>query len=232
MPRPPIRPARPNRALWRLGAALVALWPGAAAAHPHVFIETGRGLLFDDLGRLVAVEVSWRYDALYSLMMIADHGLDGDGDGLPDAARLARFAGQDVDWAAGFPGHLDLRIGGQAVALAPPEDHRAFYVEGRIITTHRRPLRQPVQIGKDQRLDLRAYDPEFFVDYTTPDPPAIRGRADCRVTRRAPDPSPADQALLARLAALDMSQDAADLADLPDVGIRFATVDEIRCGGR
>lgn len=212
-------------------AVLIWLAAGAAQAHPHVFIETGRGLVFDTAGRLIALDISWRYDALYSLLMITENGLDSDGDGQPDPARLAAYAGHDVDWAAGFPGHVDLRLNGQPLALAPPVDHRAEYADGHITTRHRRPLAQPFVPTATQLIELRAYDPEYFVAYDTPAPVRITGRSDCRAIPHRPKPTAGDQVLLDRLAQLDMTQDATVFANLPDVGITFATVDEIRCGG-
>ncbi len=64
------------------GAALVLAagigLSSSAVAHPHVFVDTGFVPVFED-GRLVGVETSWRFDPIYSEVVLADFDLDGDG---------------------------------------------------------------------------------------------------------------------------------------------------------
>ncbi|WP_134680492.1 DUF1007 family protein [Paracoccus ravus] len=217
-------------------AALLAALSGAclaaapAAAHPHVFIEADAALIFDQSGRLEAIRVTWTYDEFYSLMMIEDGQLDSNGDGTPEAERLAAFAGQDVDWAAGFPGHI-LVEQGATLPLDPPLEHEAAYAKGRIVTSHLRPLTEPLAVTAAQPLRLRLYDPEYFVAYDTPRAPSIEGRSDCKVTRHAPDSSGQGE-LLAALQDLDMTADSISVMEMPDVGITFAEGFEVTCGAR
>ena len=63
-------------------AALMILPPAGALAHPHLFIDAGLELVYDDQGALSQVAVEWRYDAFYSLLIVEDLGLDPDGDGI------------------------------------------------------------------------------------------------------------------------------------------------------
>ncbi|MDS9468499.1 DUF1007 family protein [Paracoccus sp. MBLB3053] len=214
-----------------LAAAVFLSAAGSAAAHPHVFIDADAALIFDRSGRPEAVRVTWTYDEFYSLMMIEDAELDRDGDGTPDPDRLRAFAGQDVDWAAGFPGHILLERDGKPVELAPPRAHQAHYVDGRIVTSHVRPLKNPAALTAQDALWLRIYDPEYFVAYDTPRSPTIEGRQDCKVTRRPPDTSGQSE-LLAALQNLDMEADSISIMNMPDVGITFAEGFEIKCGER
>ena len=96
-------------------SALAAVFAGGAAAHPHIFIDTAFELLFDEGGALEAVRIDWAYDEFYSLMLIEENDLDADGDSLPEQAALDAYAGQDVDWAAGFPGDFTIAVDGVAV---------------------------------------------------------------------------------------------------------------------
>ena len=93
-------------------AALGLALASPLGAHPHIYIDTDFDLVFDTDGKLAAVRIDWAYDDFYSLLMIEENGLDADGDGTPEQARLDAFAGQDVDWEAGFPGHFTLDAAG------------------------------------------------------------------------------------------------------------------------
>lgn len=73
-------------------------------AHPHIFIDTGVEVLLDDQNRATAVRISWTYDDLTSLALIADRGLDEDFDGVLTPEETAAITGFDMDWEPGFAG--------------------------------------------------------------------------------------------------------------------------------
>ncbi|MFD0858326.1 DUF1007 family protein [Roseovarius aquimarinus] len=208
-------------------AAMLALPAGQGTAHPHVFIDAALSLIFDDEGRLAALRIGWSYDEFYSLVMIEDAGLDADGDGTPEPDKLEAFAGKDVDWDAGFPGDVTLEREGSDVALARPVKHRAYYEEGRIITTHVRPLAEPIEV--DPEAVARIYDPSFFVAYDVPTLPVIEGAEACEVTRRAADTDKAYAEYGEKLASVDMDEDPFAEVDLGDIGILFADAFEVTC---
>ena len=57
--------------------ALVLCLPlGNARAHPHVFVDVGLRFEADGRGNLTGVEVTWRYDDFFSLLILSDMGLD------------------------------------------------------------------------------------------------------------------------------------------------------------
>lgn len=213
------------------GFALVfALLSGSisANAHPHVFIDASFALRFDGQGRLMAIRIYWLYDAFYSLSMFEDAQLDHDGDGVPDPERLAKWAGNDVDWAAGFPGDFTLTQNGRAVALGRPADHKAIWRDGQIMTIHTRPLDRPLSVTRDSPVMARAYDPGYFVAYDTPSDPVIKGRDDCFITRHKPDAA-GQKALLAELSKLDMQTVSISVMQMPDIGAAFADTFEVTC---
>lgn len=176
---------------------LLALSPMAAAAHPHVYIDAELELVYDDAGRLSAVEVEWDYDELYSLLIVEDLGLDPDGDGALTASEQDRLQGFDADWEPGFDGRLYLTAEGGPVALLGPLDFTAEYRDGRIISRHLRPLAQP--LPADAPLILQTYDPEFYVDFTLHGAPRFLGREDCGAELQKGDPKVAREAYLAAL---------------------------------
>ncbi|EYD72084.1 hypothetical protein Lokhon_02156 [Limimaricola hongkongensis DSM 17492] len=199
----------------------VACAGAAVRAHPHVFVDAGFELLFDAKGQLSAVRIDWAYDEFYSLMLIEENGLDNDGDGTPEQAALDAYAGHDVDWAAGFPGDFDLEQGGEAVVLDGPVMHRARFEQGRVVTSHVRPLAAPLDMT-DGAVIARAYDPSYFVAYDVPVAPAISGRTGCTLDREAVDYGAAEAEYADRLAAIDATSDPFEQVDLPDIGVMFA----------
>jgi ABC-type uncharacterized transport system substrate-binding protein len=212
-----------------LSLGLLGLTASPLAAHPHVFINSGMRFLQDADGRLAAVEVTWAYDAFYSLMMIEERGLDADGDGLPEADALAAFAGTDVDWAAGFPGDLYLEVDGQAVALLGPEDHAARFEDEMIVTTHIRPLAAPVAL--DAAVTARMYDPTYFVAYDLLLPVQMADEAGCLVQIARADHEAAKRRVDEIVLGPDRALYEDDMA-FPEVGVLFADEVVLQCAGR
>ena len=90
-------------------------------AHPHVFVETGLRLVASESGAIQGVEVTWRYDELYSLLVLEDMELDADFDGRLTAAELQVLDGFDLNWVEGFEGDLYAKTAKGALGLGPPE---------------------------------------------------------------------------------------------------------------
>ncbi len=216
-----------SRALLSALALSVAL-PGAAVAHPHVFIDAAFEFVFDDAGDLAAVRIDWAYDEFYSLMLIEENGLDADGNGLPEQAALDGYAGHDVDWAAGFPGDFVLEIGGEAVILDGPVEHQARFEQGRLVTSHTRPLAAPLDLS-GQAITARAYDPTYFVAYDVPVDPTIIGRDGCVLQRDVADRGEAEAEYGEKLAAIDATADPFAEIELPDIGVLFADSFVLTC---
>ncbi|WP_374298962.1 DUF1007 family protein [Paracoccus sp. (in: a-proteobacteria)] len=211
-----------------LAATCLCLWPLGAKAHPHVYMDARLGLVYDAQGRLAAVDVEWAYDELYSLLIVSDLGLDPDGDGALTAQEHAALQGFDADWEPGFDGRLFLQAAGQRVALAGPEDFKAEYRDGRVVSRHRRPLAQP-QDGATP-LVVQAYDPEFYVDFTVPEAPGVTGRGDCTVALEPGDPAAAPDAYRRALDAALAQPGMEEEMVIVDIGAAGAEVIRVQCG--
>jgi len=140
----------------------LALSPGVATAHPHVFVDTGLKVILSADGLVQGVEVSWAYDALYSMLTFEDRGVDTDYDGVLTDAEVVSLTGFDLKWIDGFEGDLYLELAGATLALGAPEDRGVQIEDARIVSTHYRPLVEPVAAGG---MILRAYDPTFYTAY-------------------------------------------------------------------
>ena len=210
--------------------ALLLSLPEGALAHPHVFIDAALSLDYAEDGALREVAVEWAYDEFYSLLIIEDLGLDPDGDGVLTEPEMTALQGFDAEWEPGFDGRLYLSVDGAPVALEGPRDFSARYEDGRLVSRHVRPVAQ--QVGAEAPLRVQVYDPEYYVQFSLPEPPAIQG-AECRVDLRMGDPYAAADAYARAVAdALEEDQDASVDQELLIVDIGATGADEARiaCG--
>ena len=209
-----------------LTAALCGL-AAAASAHPHIFVDAGLQLVRDDAGRVVAVEVTWRYDELYSLMTTEEYGLDPDHDLQLTEAEVAATLGFDLNWSGGFEGGLVLRQGGRALGLGPPEPVALRLLDtGQIETTHRRPVRGARPGGT---IEARIYDPEFYIAFEMILDVGVAGAPGCEAELIRAD---LDAAYAVLEDALDEIGGAVAAEDnFPAVGAHFADRVVITCPG-
>ena len=91
--------------------AALSVVPSAASPHPHIFIDAGLRLIFEE-GVVTFVEVTWVYDELYTLILLEDYGLDQDFDFELTQDEVDQTIGFDLNWNSGFEGGLTLRRGG------------------------------------------------------------------------------------------------------------------------
>ena len=107
-------------------------WAGLAtggAAHPHIFIDAGMEVIFDDQARATGLRITWSYDDLFSLMLVEDRGLDPDFDGVLTPEEATAISGFDMEWQPGYAGdtyalmvgacRLDDGLRGRQVDLDP-----------------------------------------------------------------------------------------------------------------
>lgn len=218
----------PFRPLATVAAALCLAGP--AGAHPHVFIDTGLEIVFDDDGRLAAVQVVWVYDEFYTMMALDDYGMDPGFTGAVTEAERAELAAIYANWDEGYAGDLYPDLAGRPLTLSGPLRVVADVREGRLVIAHRRAFPDRPALGGEE-LVLRVYDPTYFTAYTIASAPAIRGRQDCSAEVWGPDWEAASVRLTAALE--ELAGDGADAleieANFPAVGADFAEEVRLRC---
>lgn len=210
--------------------AILGLGAGPALAHPHIFIDAGLTLMFDSRGQLAAVRVTWAYDEFYSLMQLADLGLDRDGDGVLTAEEGQKLAGYDTNWVEGYEGDLYLTADGAPVRLAGPAQAGARLEEGRIVSWHIRPLIDRIDPEATQVV-ARAYDPGFYTAYTTDLGVRTSGREGCEALVTEADLGRAYD-IVEDLLYGDGGSAANAEDDFPAVGEHFADTVTLTCVSR
>lgn len=149
----------PIRLLLALLAALAMTRP--AAAHPHIWIEATLAPVFDS-EQLVAFDVTWTFDDLYSELVRLD--FDQDGDGTLSPRELDALVGISAANLVEFSFFTHLRIGGERLRVSRV---REFYAEveedGLILYRFRVPLPEPVDPAATP-VAVGLFDDTYYVD--------------------------------------------------------------------
>lgn len=155
--------------------------------HPHIFVDSALRIEIDAEQRVTGIELSWAYDAFFTLLIFEDMGLDPDGDGQLTEDELAQIQGFETNnWPEDFEGDLYLVSGGEPVALGRPEPRETRVEEGRIVSAHFRPVPEVAAQG----LEIGQYDPTFYVSYEISR--GVEIAAPCRAEIEPPDRDAAD----------------------------------------
>lgn len=205
----------------RLATLALLLLPSTGWSHPHVFVDASAGMIFDAEGRVTGLSILWRYDAMTTLNLYVQLGLDADGDGALDAGDLARIAQGETDWPPDYEGDTYLFQKGARVALGRPENASAQMVGDQVEVRFDLPLAAPLPV--QDGVVLKLYDPTYFYAYSVEAALTPESLPEGCAAQVIPfRPSAADAALQEDLAALS----AEEIPDDPQIGARFA--DELR----
>lgn len=207
--------------------ALLLCLATPVGAHPHIFVDVGVEGIVDAEGRLVQVKVTWAYDALFSLLMTEDLGLDPDGDAVLTPEEEAKLTGFDANWDPGYNGDLVGALNDKPLAFSRAKDPTAVMRVGRIVTTHLRDVQGTPEIA-GKVLTFKAFDPTYYTAYDVKMGVSIRGMEGCTVDLTPPDLDNEMLNLQRELAALSQDQDSIEMG-FPEVGESFATQIQITC---
>ncbi len=191
-----------------------------AQAHPHVFVDTTLHVVVEE-GRATRVDVTWVWDDFFTLLIFEDMGLDPDGDAVLNKAELARLRGFDFEvWPPGFEGDLYAYSHGEKLALGHPQVTGIAVENGRIVSSHSRSLPDVAADG----LELRQYDPTYYVAYSLRGPVTVTG--PCAVEVAPHDPEDA-----ARAIDKELNRVPEDMFEQLMVGEHYADTVKIACNG-
>lgn len=199
------------------------------SAHPHIFVSTGIEVMIDAQDRLTHLRITWEYDELYSLLVTEDLEIDDDYDEILTQSDLARLKGFDMKWIDGFNGDLVVSVGGAPVTLSSPMEPTATMKDGKITTTHLRAVVSGSDVAGGETVSIKPFDATYYTAYDVTLPVVVKGREDCKVSRKLPDLDDGLRRAQAELAELPPEVEASE-AGFPDIGERFATEIVVACG--
>ncbi len=202
-----------------LAAALV-LPAAAARAHPHAWIDLDSRLIFDDAGRLEAVELGWLFDEFYTAF-IAEEFVTA---GVEPSAFLEQVAAENLANLREWDYFTSLEQAGSELALADVRRFATTLKDERLWLGFEVPLVEPADPAAGA-ISLAVYDPTYYIEvlYHEGVSPLVDGidAARCTVFVMPPTPTPEQ---IARAFALDATQSGGD-----GLGRHFAEVATIEC---
>ena len=226
---------RQGRRTGPIRAAMIAAALGAPApalAHPHIFVDAGLQVYFDDDGHLAALRITWVYDEFFSMLMLSDLELDSGFSGTLTPEDHEALQGFDMNWIEGYHGDVFLSLDGEAMDLTGPLEWTSDLIDDQLVSTHLRAVEHRADPA-GAKISIEVYDPSYYTSYRIVGTPDIRGRSDCRVRIFEPDWDAADAQLQAALDEMfGAGMDEFEIeADFPAVGRLFADEARIECAG-
>lgn len=156
-------------------AGLLALWPALAQAHPHVFIKQHVAALFDRSG-LTGFRLTWRFDPMYSSMMLHDYVASKAGPLTPqDVKKLHDECFVDLQDVHYF---TTVTFNSAPLPLGVPTEFSATSVDGDIVYSFVIPLKPALkELRPENKVEITVFDPSYYVYYelAADDPVAASG---------------------------------------------------------
>jgi ABC-type uncharacterized transport system substrate-binding protein len=142
--------------------ALAVAVASPAAAHPHVLIDAGLVVVFNDAGDVVSVRHEWLFDPATSAWQTL--GLDANGDGTTSEDELAALAQKSVRDIGERRFFTTAGEGTTSVPLASMDDAQMRSVEGRTLLVFGLEPQGPYPI--EMSFEIAVYDPEYYIAFT------------------------------------------------------------------
>lgn len=213
-------------------AALIGLASLAAApqvqAHPHVFVDTSIAFVMEEPGALQALDITWRFDPMESLYILAAQGITPSVEGTLDAEARAKLSESYADWHPAFNGFARLSLGGAQVDLSAPRDVEADLVDGQLWIRFSRALPAPTSLHSQANAEVAVYEDTYFYAVTVGEQPTITGAGgDCAATLTPFDPD-TQELVIIQTTLFELGRE--ETPDIEGVGALFADRITLTCG--
>lgn len=219
---------RPFPVVCRLLAALI-LFATPAAAHPHVWIEARSDVVFDDRGRIIAINHEWTMDEMYTEAAV--DGLDANADGVYSPEELKALTQENIESLKEYAYFTSFTAGNEKSLFSDVFEAGQLWNNKRLKLHFQLPLKEPVDPRKTA-VSYRVYDPGFFIAIEFPGKDAVSAvgaiPADCRVELQEPVSDEQAVDTKAMLATKGVEWQAPPEEDF---GAMFAQPIAVLCGG-
>jgi len=162
-------------ALWKTCCltALVALAGSMspAHAHPHVTIENRSDVVLNEQGQIVAINVEWKFDDMYSLAAVEGLDTNGDGEYTPD--EIKEIATENIEALKEYDYFVDAKVNGQKIAFGHVTEYGNLFSKGILTMYFRVPLKEPVD-PKAGAFSFAVYDPSYYIAIELPEADPIQ----------------------------------------------------------
>jgi ABC-type uncharacterized transport system substrate-binding protein len=165
-------------------AGALALVPGAARAHPHVWITSSSELIYAPDGSITGVRHAWTFDDMFSTYAL--QGIETKTKGVYSREELSSLAQTNVESLKEFAFFTFAKADGKKQKFNQPVDYYLEYRDSLLTLHFTLPLKTPV---KATQLSLEVFDPSFFIDFklAEKDPVKLVGApAACQMTFQRP----------------------------------------------
>lgn len=153
--------ANPKRfAVGVLGALAVAVAPLPAQSHPHVAIEAHSDVVFDDTGKIIAVNVEWAFDEFYSVTAV--EGLDANNNGKFEPSEINGVIAENIKELKAFRYFTQVNADGKPVPYSDVTEYGSQMKDDILTMYFRIPFAEPVD-PIASKVTYRMYDPEFYI---------------------------------------------------------------------
>jgi len=171
-----------------LGAAVAALAPVPAFAHPHIFIDAKFEAVASADGTLSELRNIWRFDEVFSSSVLLD--FDKNENMVLDKSELSAVAKTVRTSLEQYKYYTNVSVNGKAVAMAKPDSIQADYKDGALIMTFSlKPVQKTILAGTTI---FGIYDPTLYtaVDFATDADMASSGAGFFHCSRKVVRPNP------------------------------------------
>lgn len=190
-----------------------------ALAHPHGWIDMQSKLVFDDEGRIAAIQQAWLFDELYSAFMLDEFRANGER---PEDG-LARLAAEDIAALAPFDYFTRFEVDGTAQGFGAVDTYANGVAGERIWLRFLLPLATPVAPSSTVRYAV--YDSTYYIEvlHVGETPVLLEGPGSDACAAHLIQPQPSEE-IIGFAASLDMFTVADD-----GLGDHFAQWVDLEC---
>jgi ABC-type uncharacterized transport system substrate-binding protein len=183
-----------KRMLRRMAASLLLgmliFAPGAANAHPHVWITAISELVYAPDGSLTGVRHAWTFDDMFSSYAL--QGLETKTKGVYTREELAPLAQTNVESLKEYAFFTFAKADGKKEKFLEPVDYYLEYKDTALTLHFTLPLKAPV---KPRQLALEVFDPTYFINFDLDDKDPIKlvgAPAACQLKVQRPNEATAN----------------------------------------
>ena len=153
-------------------AAFLTGAPGAALAHPHVWVTVETEVLYGANHEITGLRNKWTFDEMYTAFAV--QGLDKDGDGKYSRDELQPLAEVNINALKDFGLYTYPKLGEKMLERKDAIDYWLEYADGSLTLHLTLPLVEPVAPENVKDFSFGVYDPTFYVAFSYPEEAPVR----------------------------------------------------------